>query len=391
MIRSASLHTLMIDDPAAALQEIQGQLQEKLVLLRNTVGIVHCDFDFIESGVIAHLCDSLPFPLVGATSSAQATHEEFGSLMLTILVLTSDDVEFSHTHTIGLTRDLQGAMDRSVPASYEASSFPLQLVLTFAPMLEIYSGDTYINELERLYGQTPVFGTLATDDYITNREHIVTICNNQTFSDEVVYVLIRGNVTPRFFMEAVPQQAKLLDLGVITKAEDNALCAINSVRTIEVFENIKLAQNGVVCNGIESIPFMLSPCKNNEVMSRPFVRKLMHFDTSGTAFFRGAIYENTVLAASSLSSDDILLSATETTRSLNSEKNIHAVLVYSCISRRTVLANTPQIELEQVCKTIRPDIPFMMSYSGGEICPTSASTHSVENRFHNFTFVACAL
>jgi hypothetical protein len=34
-------------------------------------------------------------------------------------------------------------------------------------------------------------------------------------------------------------------------------------------------------------------------------------------------------------------------------------------------------------------MPFFMAYSGGEICPVKDRIGVLQNRFHNFTFVAC--
>jgi hypothetical protein len=34
-------------------------------------------------------------------------------------------------------------------------------------------------------------------------------------------------------------------------------------------------------------------------------------------------------------------------------------------------------------------LPFLMAYSGGEICPTRVSEEKAINRFHNNAYVAC--
>ena len=148
MIKAASLHTFEIDDPAGALEEIQNQLREKLVLLKNTAGILQCGFDFIESGVVSHICENLPFPIVGATTISQAVNGAAGELMLTLLVLTSDDAEFAPAHTEGHLDDFFGSIERSFRPAYEACRLPLKLILTFPPIIEKYSGDVYINAFE---------------------------------------------------------------------------------------------------------------------------------------------------------------------------------------------------------------------------------------------------
>jgi hypothetical protein len=48
----------------------------------------------------------------------------------------------------------------------------------------------------------------------------------------------------------------------------------------------------------------------------------------------------------------------------------------------------PLVELQTALSTIRPDIPFMIGYAGGEICPTSIKNGIPANRFHNYSLVA---
>ena len=107
-MKCASVYTYEIDDPGVALEEIKEQIGEKLTLLENTVGIVMCHPEFIMSGVFRHISENLPFDLVGATSSVQSVNGEAGELILTIFIMTSDDVRFVTGATENLAGDLQG-------------------------------------------------------------------------------------------------------------------------------------------------------------------------------------------------------------------------------------------------------------------------------------------
>jgi len=59
--------------------------------------------------------------------------------------------------------------------------------------------------------------------------------------------------------------------------------------------------------------------------------------------------------------------------------------------RRTVLIANPSVELETVHGAIRPGLPYMMSYAGGELCPHHTTDDGFINRFHNFSLIACVL
>ena len=389
MIKAASLHTFEIDDPDGALEEIRKQLSEKLVLLKNTTGILQCGFDFIESGVASHICANLPFPIVGSTTISQAVNGAVGELMLTILVLTSDDAEFVPAHTEGHRDDFFGSIERSFRPAYGASSLPLKLILTFPPIIEKYSGDEYAAAFDRLCGNVPVFGSLAVEDDLMTYTRNATFCGGGHFAEEMSYLLIFGDVSPRFFVATVPERAKMLEAGVITKAEKNVMHEVNGESTMDCFERIGLAQGGVLRDGVEYLPLMLSRRGADGRLSLPFARGVIGASENGSILCRGTIYPGSSLAVCSNSVKDIVEASEETTRCLNAEENVQAALIYSCTVRRTILGGKPLLELERVRDAICPDIPFMMAYSGGEFCPAFLSGTTVENRFHNFSFIVC--
>ena len=389
MIKSMVLHTFEANDPAIALKEIQGQFDEKCTLLANTVGILHCTFDFVESGVVSHICNALPFPIVGGTTIAQATNDTIGTFMLTLMVLTSDDVEFIPACTQGHANDFSDSIERSFLSSSKASALPLKLILAFPPIIEKYSGDSYVDVFDKLSGNVPVFGSFAVEDEIMIYTRNATFYGGECFAEEMVYLLFFGNVNPRFLVSAVSKNANLIEAGTITKAEKNVLHEINGLRTLDFFEQIGFAHEGVLVDGIEFVPFMLSLRGKDGKLTHPFARGFVSFDEQGSGRYRGTMYENATLHISSTSGDDILSASKETTQLINTHENVQAALIYSCIVRHNMLIRSPLLELESVSKTIRPEIPFMVAYSGGEMCPTSMSDSAVENRYHNFSFIVC--
>ena len=72
MIKNIHAHTFEIDNLDIAVTEILEQLNMKENLLSNSIGIMSCYYEFIESGVVAAICDALPFDVIGMTSSRQA-------------------------------------------------------------------------------------------------------------------------------------------------------------------------------------------------------------------------------------------------------------------------------------------------------------------------------
>ena len=258
MVKAASLYTFETENPEAALNDIRAQLAEKLKLQKYTAGILHCGYDAMESGAASHICEGLDFPVVGCTTVAQAVNDEMGSWMLTLMVLTSDDVKFFEAHTEGFMEDLEGALVRSFPAEAQNDpAFPLKLILAFPPVREKCAGDDYANCFKHICENVPLFGSLAVEDEILDFSRNATLCNGQYFQEECTYLLLCGNVTPRFFVDIPSVESHLMEAGIITGSERNLLLEVDGVRAVQFFEHAGLAQNGVLSGGVEYVPFIV--------------------------------------------------------------------------------------------------------------------------------------
>ncbi|MDR0439593.1 MAG: hypothetical protein LBI59_01205, partial [Candidatus Accumulibacter sp.] len=77
--------------------EILVQLNLEERRLQNSVGILTFHPEFMETGIIKAVSEALPFDSIGGTTSAAVVAgvmEESGEPMLSVTVLTSDDVKF---------------------------------------------------------------------------------------------------------------------------------------------------------------------------------------------------------------------------------------------------------------------------------------------------------
>ncbi|MCL2853220.1 MAG: FIST C-terminal domain-containing protein [Defluviitaleaceae bacterium] len=394
MIRTASVQTYIIDDIELACRELQEQLNEKLSLLSNSVGIVQCDPEFIESGIMESLHSRLRFPLVGGTTVSIATNDEIDNYMFSMLVLTSDDVEFAVSHTTGLVDDYAGAIERSMKASLNDSEKPLKMALVFPTVTdnEDLPGDIYVEIVESLCGDVPVFGTLSVNDAVEKFERSMSVCNGKAFKSELTYVLIFGNVSPRFFVAAVPPQSNVIDtVPMITRSEGHIVKEINDMLAVKYFENIGFAINGKLASGINFVPLLVT-MQDSGGVNRTFVRAVIGFDSNGFAVCRGKIPEGAQIAFASLQAADILAATSEIVTQINQEQDVAAALFFSCIIRQLSIGSDPLKELTIIKDSLRADIPFVASYSGGEISPIICNIQSsYKNSFHNYSLIACLL
>ena len=396
MIKAVSIYTQEIDDMDLACSQLKTQMGEKITLLKSTVGIVQCNPEFIESGILDTLYRELNIPLAGGTTVASATNDAVGSLMLSILVLTSDDVEFVVSYTHGFEDDCMGSVkksfDETLAKPRRLGEAPLKMVLVFPPIIDAIAGDTYIDAIENVCGKTPVFGTLSVDDSLHLFERSASVYNDVILKREMAYVLVFGNVNPRFAVATVPRLSNLDESNaVITKASGNIAYEINNKPSIDYFEKVGFASEGKFKDGSVLIPLLVTPPDGQDQV--PFVRALINnTNPDGSIMVRGNIPEGASINFGSTSRDDVLSSTLNTVTGIKHEKDGSAALLFTCIVRQLVIGADSLRELNQMKDTLGPDIPFIASYAGGEISPTSVNDEKrAQNRFHNYSFIVCLL
>ena len=390
MIKAASLQTPEVDDIASACHELRSQLDAKLALLNHSVGIIQCSIEFIEAGIVPLLHKELGIPLVGGTTVATATNSGAERLLFSMLVLTSDDVEFTVSRTVGLAGDPVAAVADSLKAAIGDRSGQMRMALTFFPVFEDFSGDYYVDLMEAVCGNIPIFGTNLIDYKFPDFNYCLAICNDAVVSHEMTYVLLSGDVMPRFYIAAVPSRSNIeTTAAVITKAKDNVVHEINGVPAIKYIESLWPHSGEPLANGADLLlPLLISiedSCDN-----RPFVRALIKIDENGCAICSGRMPENAGIAFGSNSSADIISSTRDTVSRALCEDGISGALIFSCITRQIVIGSDYMKELRQLQSMIPETIPFMASYSGGEFAPTCISgANFAQNRYHNYSLIIC--
>lgn len=385
MIQCASVYTYEIDDPEVALSDIQSQLAEKLTLSDNTVGIIMCHPEYIYSDALKYIGEHLPFEIVGVTTASQAVNDAAGELLLTIFVMTADDVTFK----TGITEPLTSEVDAPTRAAYEKASAGIEgtprLVLAFPPLILENAGDVYPNVWSEILPNTPVFGTIAIDDTVAF-DISETVYNGENSKTRMPFVLCYGNIHPRFLVGVLPEGNTMPYQGEITKSEGPFVSEINNINAYSYFENLGFANNGSPTDSFLFVPFMLDLKKRHDYDGIPVLRVLTTFTEDGTAIFRGNMDQNSIFTLSRCSEHDVISTAAEQIKRIDQMPDVHGLLIFSCIIRRMVLGSSTLAELNEAKNRLH--MPFMMGYAGGEICPTSIKDGVPSNRFHNYTFIS---
>jgi hypothetical protein len=395
MIKSASLFTTEIDDIDLAIKQLKEQLDQKLTLLKNSVGIIQCDTEFIEGGIAKPLYEALGIPIVGGTTTSSATNAGVEKFAVAILVLTSDDVNFVASCTSELKGDCADEVKRSLTETINKISgtqeHSLKLVLIFPPIIEANPGDEYIDAVEAVCGAVPIFGTLYVDDSLTDYDRSASFFNGETSRTNMPYVLIYGDVTPRFSVTVMPKEEGLLDTNaIITKANENIVYEINHKPALKYFEDVGIAKGGTLKVGATFVPTLLTLQGQDE--QDLFIRALIQIQPDGSVLFRGRMYEGAKIVIGSNSGVEVTDKSQEAAERMANYNEASAALVFSCIARQLVIAPNMLAELECIRNSLPEHIQFVASYSGGEISPTSiGNDNNAKNRFHNYSLITCLL
>jgi len=385
MIKCASVYTYELDDCDVALDEIKTQLDSQMSLLEHTVGIVMCHPEFIYTGTLKYLCEQLPFDTAGMTTASQSVNAETGKLMLTIFVITADDVQFKTGIAENLTEELNAPIKEAYEKAAAGISTPPELAIIFHPLLFEYPGDSYINAWQEFIPTTPLFGAGAVDDTISFDAN-ETIYNGNSYKTAVPFILFYGNIHPRFLVGVLPEHTMPYK-GEITKADGPFVHEINNINAYQYFENLGFATNGAPTDSFLFVPFMIDLRKRDDYDGIAVLRLLTAFTEDGTAVFRGNMDENSIFHMLECVPDDIITTTRQKVEEINQMSDIHGVFTLSCIIRRMVMGLNPLLESEVFKENMNPDIPFMMGYAGGEICPTSNKNGIPTNRYHNYSLI----
>ena len=389
MIRTFIAHTEEIDDVEVAVQEIQEQLDIQKNLGKNTVGIMTCHYEFVFSGVAKAICDAMPFDVLGTVTLTQATNHAEGTFLLTLTVLTDDDAVFATKLTPSLketpSEHIEAAYIEAAGGEAAAEKEKPALILAYAPFMFENFGDEYVDVLTKASGGVPCFGTFAIDDTDVFEKDFL-IFNGEFYLDRLAMVLVYADIRPRFLIATISPEKVLDKAALITKSERHLIHEVNGRPVTEYFDSLGLTDASESSYAMSSLPFMLDYGDGTPPVSKVFVS----LTPDKCALCAGVMPEGSTLYIGVFDKEDVLLTSGKALdQALADLDDASVMLIYSCISRSLSLGGASMEELNLAQEKIGEKLPFLMAYSGGEICPTQVDAARAVNRFHNNAFIAC--
>ena len=195
------------------------------------------------------------------------------------------------------------------------------------------------------------------------------------------FILCYGNINPRFLIATLPENTNLPLSGKVTKSKNNFVYEVNEINARMFFTKAGIPEN------VSAFPLMINQVGNENDSKVHVIRELFAYSEDNTAIFGGDVGEGSTIFFLNFDPESIKSSSQCEIERINTFSDVNGAVLFSCASRRMVLlgVNEDKAELQIAKNTIKQEIPFMLGYSGGEICPVINNHGTLNNRFHNYS------
>lgn len=384
MITMYTARTSEIDEIDVALSEIKSQIDVS-ALKKNSGGLIFCHMDFVDSGVVAAICKELPFTIIGMTSMASVDEHGHGLFDLTLTVLTSDEVSFEAGMTGSINHDnYADEIDQMHGRLRGRVGSDPAMIFTFMPYMRDVSGYEVVKAMDASCHGIPLWGSI-TNNMDFNYETVQTICNGKALPAGVAMMFVNGPIEPTFIVSSLPERNIANNRAIITKSDKAVLREVNDLPILEYLANIGLV---ITKENITTTPLMVYYDESVEPVALGFYTLF----EDGSVLTGGEMPVGTSFAVGSIDAEGIFESAEDGLRRILTHADRQATLLLPCVTRYIMLAPDQESELRLIQeKLTESGSPFMMGYSGGEICPMRGPDGKYHNQFHNYSFCACIL
>jgi hypothetical protein len=383
MINMFTAFTEEIDDVDAAVSELLEQLDVDHKCLANSLGIIHCYSDFVDSGVIKALAEKLPFDTLGSTTMSVSTASGMSQMGLVVTVLTSDDVKF----ITGVSSPITDSVDAPLTELYGRITAGLNekpaMLMPFVPFLFNVGGDLFVEKLDALSGGIPAFGTLGiSSEPDFSRTYI--FYNGESYPASMAMAALAGEAAPEFLSVSVNEENILKQKAVITGVNRNILQTINNMSAVKYLESIGIVKGGEMM-GLQAMPFIIY-LEDGSML----IRACINGTEDGGLILCGAVPVNSTVALATMGFEDVIGSTESKVKEARAAAKGRGLLMYSCAGRNWSLGIQSLAEHEKA-KECLADTPYHFVYSGGEIFPSRLGDGRVVNHLQNDSLIICIL
>ncbi len=381
MIEMKTAYTLEVDDGEYALEEILTQLGLPHSQRAFSAGIMMFHPDYAETGTAQKIAEELPFDVVGCTTMANMTPDMDDSLLLSVSLYTSDDVRFSTF----LVEDPQNS--ESIEKAYgeaKAEGKP-GLITAFVSQKIPVSIEEVLGNMDKATGNAPIFG-LCSVDHTSDLSACCVICNGKTSDTATAALAFWGDVDPVFCYSELNEVSTRNKKAYITKSDGREIIEVNDMSFGEYLHFVGFSKQPSV-EELGGIPLLIDYCDG----TAPVACGLQGLTEDGHGIVSIIVPEGATIGIGTVERRDVLRLTEDTLKQVIGSKGCRSLILFPCVSHYLVLNTLTQDQKEIIAELTEGRVPYHLAYAGGEICPAYDSDGVLHNRFHNYTFVACAL
>ncbi|MDR1124416.1 MAG: FIST C-terminal domain-containing protein [Elusimicrobiota bacterium] len=384
MIKMLNAISSKIDEPEAAAAELLEQIKSHGGLLKNSVGIIACYYEFTETDILDLLHKNLQFDIIGTTVMGSATNAGCGMEQISLCVLTSDDISFSTSFSEVITKD---NIEPTVKQAYAQARAKLDgepsLIFALAPISREAMGDAVLQGLDSACGGIPIFGTLSNETSLTY-ENASILYNGEKHQNKMAMILMRGEIKPRFYCTAISDKNIQKQAAVVTDSDGYFLKTINNIPLEEYLKTIGVQIYGLAA--VTTLPFLVDYGDG----AKPVALSMYSISSEG-AYLGGKVPVGAKILFAEADSDSVIETAEITLKKVLDDvrqNGANGIFAIPCFTRCLLLSPESEKEMIKTKELIGGAAPFMLCYSGGEICPVYGKDGKIINRFHNLTYTA---
>jgi hypothetical protein len=259
---------------------------------------------------------------------------------------------------------------------------PAALVYVFAPDFMAVSGDELCTAYNKTGYGAPLFGTYSVDDSPMFNEQCFVYSRGGFSSEAITFLRVYGDIKPLIAVCSIPKSKVLPKKGVVTSSAKNVVRAIDNAPTSHFLQNFGLAKQLEASGAISALSLIANTPGSNEYYSRT----LLGINDDGSAVTGGDLATFEEIRIGLFDREGMLSAAYTLLDDALREKPANAVFIHACATRSVALGAQEHDEINLTRETAG-DVPFILSYAGGEIAPQKSGNAF----FYNQSFCICVI
>jgi hypothetical protein len=382
--------TAETDDKEEALRIIKEQIDAAGQLEKNTYGMMFCHYEFVFSGVAEYIAKNLPFPVIGSSTTLVGFSEngqddgcENEQIRLVISVISSDDIEFTPVISEKITPDLTAA---EICKDIFSDVGKQKVGFMIMPHIILTDPEDLLQEATALTN-AEIFGGTAVDDSPTYIENCFVIANGEAYRDRVVFLFLKGNFEPHFASIVVAKDKYFEKTAVITESNGNEIISLDDRPVTEFLSSLGFHLTESKADAVNAAVMLVDDGDGDT-----YGRSMMYLTPENHLFVGGRVTTGATVSIAMFRMKSVLDASAELTRKMVADHPDAQIAIVSSCETRHILLGSESFAGEKMLKRELGSLPFVLSYAGGEICPSPASKQGKPvNRIFNQSYCICMI